>query len=311
MRLSKQERIAAIVVLVLVILVAGVFIFIKPNIETINATKETLAIKEREYNDAVNKAAKKGQLREDILAAYDKGKNLADMFYPELAAYEADYELHEFLSNSKAKILIEDLQVSAPTTGGLNSNLVAPSEVQYALKDYVNQGSNGVVTDPSLIRQAMIQVALGDPQTIGATTITLTVQAIDPQELLNFADEINRYQKSENGKSIRKAVELSGISIKDEKTIAEYEALAEEILDEAEEAAAKVFKDKTGYTLRGSGNPNMVPGPIVDGEGGAATGDEEADIVEYIYQMKCSITFYSIERMQDPTPTLDEQDAAA
>lgn len=313
MRLSKQERIAAVVVLVLVILVAGAFLLIKPNIETIIATKATLASKEAEYNEAVKKAGTKGQLREDILAAYDKGKNLADMFYPELAPYEADYELHEFLSTSKANVYIEDLTVDAPTTAGLGTSIFPPAEVQYALKDYVNQGGSTEPTDPNLIRQAAIQLALGEAQTIGATTITFTVQAIDPEELLKFSDEVNRYQKSENGKSIRKAVELSGIEIIDAKATAEYQALAEKILAEAEAAAAKVFKDKTGLNLSGYEDANNNAGAPAAGDGngaGAGGEEEEGDIVEYVYKMTCSITFYSIERMQDPTPTLNEQDAA-
>lgn len=307
MRLSKQERIAAIVVLVLVILVAGVFLFIKPRIETIIATKETLTAKEAEYNEAVNKAATKDQLKTDILAAYDKGKNLADMFFPELAAYEADYELQEFLATSTANVLIEDLRVSAPTTGNLSSNLISPPTVQYALKDYVNQGSSDEELNPSLVRQAMILSALGEPQTIGTTTITFTVQAIESEELLKFADEINRYQKNENGKSIRKAIELGGITIIDAKAKSDYDKLAEDILDEAEEAAAKVFKEKTGFDLQGFTPGLVVPGPTENAEG---DNNETADIVEYIYQMTTSITFYSIERMQDPTKTLNDQDAA-
>lgn len=303
MKLSKQERIAAIVVVVLVILVAGVFLFIKPNIETIISTKETLAIKEREYNEAVNKAATKGKLREDILSAYEKGKNMADMFYPELAGYEADFEFHEFLATSKADILIEDLEVAAPTTAGLSTSVFVPANIEYALKDYVNQGSSNEITDPGIIRQTSIQSLLGEPQTIGATTITFTVKAIDPEELLKFSDEVNRYQKSENGKNIRKAVELNGIEIIDAKATADYERLAAEILEEAEAAAAKVFKEKTGLNLADYQDPSQNPQMPEE--------EPQGEIVEYVYSMTCSITFYSIERMQDPTPTLDEQDAAA
>ena len=304
MRLSKQERIAAIVVLVLVILVAGVFLFIKPNIETIMATRETLSIKEREYNDAVNKVATKGQLREDILTAYDKGKNMADMFFPELADYQADFELQEFLATSKANVLIETLEeITPPATAGLSATLYVPANVQYALKEYVNQGNSNEITDPALIRQAQIAAALGEPQTIGATTVTFTVQALEPAELLKFADEVNRYQKSENGKSIRKAMELNGIEIVDEKLNNAYKKRAEEIIASAGPTAAKLFQEKTGYILSDYIEPDEDPM-------GAGT-PEEAGVTEYVYKMTCSLTFYSIERMQDPTSVLDEQDRTA
>ena len=324
MKLSKQERIAAIVVLVLVILVAGVFLFIKPNIETINATKATLEAKEREYNNAVDRVATKDSLRTQILAAYDKGKDLADMFFPQLAAYEADNEFRAFLETCEANVYIEDLEVSEPATASLGTSIFTPPNVQYALKDYVNQGS-AAVEDPRLARQQMIRTALGDAQTIGASTVKFTVKAITQEDLLKFADEVNRYQKSENGKNIRKAIELSGVAIEYPLVNDIYKLLSDAILAEAEASAAGVFKDKTGFTLSGYENttattPSVTPGDIEGGitgepgntgNAGNANEEQNVSIVQYIYSMDCSITFYSIERMQDPTPTLDDQDKTA
>ena len=323
MKLSKQERIAAVVVVILVILVAGVFIFIKPNIETITATKATLESKEKEYNEAVNRVATKDGLKTQILEAYNKGKNLADMFYPELSAYEADDLLREFLASCKANVLVDSISsVSAPTTANLNTSIYVPAEVQYALKEYVNQGGSDVITDPRLLRQAMIQSALGEAQTIGATTISFSVKSTTYEDLLLFADEVNRYQKTENGKSIRKAIELNTIDFQDEQTIDRYEAQAESILLHAEAAAAKIFKDRTGMTLGGiketeiSGEVPDFTGEGEEGNAGAGTGsgngnvEFEADIEHYYYEMPCTITFYSIVRMEDPTAVLNEQDAA-
>lgn len=311
MKLSKQERIAAVVVLVLVILVAGVFLFIKPNIETINATKATLSAKETEYNNAVNRVATKDSLRTQILDSYDRGKNLADMFFPELAAYELDNEFRAFLETCKSNVMVEDLTVSAPRTASLSTNVYIPAEVQYALKDYVNQGGGNTVTDPRLIRQETIRTALGDAQTIGASTVTFTVKSTSQEELLKFADDVNRYQKKENGKDIRKAVELSGVSFSYPIITDEYNQMADNILRQAEAAAARVFREETGANLSGYENVT-APTPTPDGENAApGNADEDTSITEYVFSMSCSITFYSIVRMEDPTPTLDEQDKAA
>ena len=54
-----------------------------------------------------------------------------------------------------------------------------------------------------ILNQAIIQSALGEAQTIGATTISFTVKAITSEDLLKFADEVNNYQKTENGKTIQ------------------------------------------------------------------------------------------------------------
>lgn len=311
MKLSKQERIAAIVVIILVILVAGVFLFIKPNIETIIATKATLASKEKEYNDAVAKAGTKDELKGQILDSYNKGKNLADMFFPELASYELDNEFRAFLESCESNVLVESLTVSEPGTAVLGTNLFVPPEVQYALKDYVNQGASSAVTDPRLLRQAMILAALGEAQTIGASTVTFTVIAPSTDELLKFADEVNNYTKNENGKNIRKSIELNSIAIGDPKATEDYNALSDEIRAKAEAAAAKIFQDKTGTSLDGVALP--APGDNDDTTGGDNNGEEDNDdsnIDHYIFSMNCTITFYSIERMQDPTAQLNEQDVA-
>ena len=305
MKLSKQERIAAIVVVILVILVAGVFIFIKPNIETITATKATLESKEKEYNDAVNRVATKDGLRTQILEAYNRGKNLADMFYPELSAYEADDLLREFLASSKANILVEGITgVSAPTTANLSTNIYVPADVQYALKEYVNQGGSDEITDPRLLRQAMIQSELGEAQTIGAATISFTVKAITYEDLLLFADEVNRYQKTENGKTIRKAIELDTIDFVDDETTDNYKVLAEQLKTQAEAAARRD---------NGAPDSSIAPTTPSDGESGTTGGsgnDDNKNGKMYLYEMPCTITFYSIVRMEDPTAVLNEQDAA-
>ena len=305
MKLSKQERIAAIVIVALIILVAGIFVFIKPNIETIGSTKATLKAKEDEYNADVAKVARKEELKKQILDTYDEGKNKADMFFPELTSYELDNEFRAFLSQCKANVMVEDMTVSEPTTASLGTSVYIPTQVQYALKDFVNQGTDTDITktDPNLIRQAAIQLALGEPQTIGASTVKFTVKATDYNELMKFADEVNNYQKDENGNKTRKAIMLSGLAFEDVKANNEYDKQSEKILAEAEKAAAEVFKEKTGKTLAGSENKNTASDSDKE--------EESTELVEVYYTLDCSITFYSIERMQDPTEKLDAQDKAA
>lgn len=326
MKLSKQERIAAIVLIILVIVVAGVFLFIKPNIETIISTKETLSAKQKEYDDDVAKAGTKGELRDGIIAAYNNGKNVADRFFTELSAYEADNEFRAFLESCEANVLVEDLTVSAPGTAGLSSSMFVPTEVQYALKEFVNQGNTNEELDPGLVRQAAVMVILGEPQTIGATTVSFTLKATSLDDILKFADEVNNYAKNENGASVRKAIELNTITFTDNKAVDEYTALAESLKAQAEAKAGEVFKDKTGSDLSGfssSGNGNTNTSTPANGDNNDNNNDDnnantpggneqgEENLNHYYFEMPCTITFYSVERMQDPTPILDAQDKAA
>lgn len=301
MKLSKQERIAVIVIAILVILVVGVFVFIKPNIETINATKATLETKNKELSDAKTKAATKDGLREQILAAYDKGKNTADMFYPEMKSYEVDNEVRAFLEQCETEVLVESLTVSQPQTASLSTSVFVPSSVSYALKDYVNQGVTTDITkiDPNLIRQVAIRAALGDAQTIGASTATFTIKAETKEALLSFADEVNDYVKDQNGKETRMAVSINNIAFEDKELIEEYRERAEgnennnTNTPSAREAAPPANNDNNDNNDNDNDNNND---------------DENA---EEFFELSVTLTFYSIERMQDPTATLDAQDTPA
>lgn len=357
MKLSKQERIAAIVVIVLVIIVAGVFIFIKPNIETILSTKETLAAKQKEYEDDVERAKTKDQLKAQILSAYDDGKNLADMFFTELTTYELDNEFRAFLEQveNRENIYVGSFTVSEPGTAGLSASVYTPSSTSYALKNYVNQGGSTEVENNNLIRQRMIQANLGEAQTIGASTVKFTLYAASMEDLLKFADEVNNYEMTVNGKKVRKAIELNGVSFSDERTSyllkkrgteqgAEATTAGAETFEaflngnaritreaEAEPAAATPAPATPAPTTPAPTTPapttpapttpapttpapttndpgsNDTPGEPLDAE--MTDGEEQMDY--YLYQLDCTITFYSIERMSDPTPTLTEQDKAA
>lgn len=299
MKLSKQERIAVIVIAILVILVVGVFVFIKPNIETINATKATLETKNKELSDAKTKAATKDGLREQILAAYDKGKNTADMFYPEMKSYEVDNEVRAFLEQCEAEVLVESLTVSQPQTASLSTSVFVPSSVSYALKDYVNQGVTTDITkiDPNLIRQVAIRTALGDAQTIGASTATFTIKAETKEALLSFADEVNDYVKDQNGKDTRMAVSINNISFEDKELIEEYRERAE--------------GNENNNTNTPSAREAAPPANNDNNDNDNNNNNNDDENAEEFFELSVTLTFYSIERMQDPTATLDAQDTPA
>ncbi len=352
MKLSKQERIAAIVVIVLVILVAGAFIFIKPNIETITATKASLDAKIKEYEDDVERAKTKDTLKTQILSAYDDGKNLADMFFPELKSYEVDNEFRKFLAqvSNRNNLYVDSLTVSSPGTAGLGTSVYTPSSTQYALKNYASQGSTAASANGNLLRQRMIQTNLGEAQTIGASTVSFTLYAATMEDLLTFADEVNNYEMSVNGKNVRKAVELNGVSFTDARTQYLLDKRGKEALTDANEAGLNAYKDLlanpdrsvTRSALAATADPAATPAqtatpapatpapatpapttpapttPAPTTPDNTATDpgedldtemtDSEEKMEYYFYSLNCTITFYSIERMQDPSPTLAEQD---
>lgn len=307
MKLSKQERIAAIVVLIILIIGLGGWLFVKPKIDNIITTNKTLDSKQQEYNAAVEKSQRKEPLRNDIIAAYKKGEHMADMFFPELKSYEADAAFREFLAQCKSRVVVESLQVGEPTTATLGTQFYASNEVTYALKTYATQGAEPSVKEILRdARQLLLLTKLGTAQTIGASTVSFTVSAYTQEDLLKFVDEINHYVKVENGEEVRKAIKIDGLTLEYKDIAEEYGALVKE------KQSTMVTDGKSAYVAANPGkktdSENNQQG--TDPNGGSAQASENDNIVTAppLFTWSDTMTFYCIERMQDPTPQLDMQD---
>lgn len=314
MKLSKQERIGALIILAVVILALGAFLLIKPKFEEIGATTLTLATKQTELKTAKEKAARKGQLRTEIEAAYQQGEHLADMFFPELTAYEADDAFRTFVKQCKLPIVVEEITVNEPTTSTLSVSFFDPTEVSYDLKSYVSQGMDSSNDDPNSARETALRNALSGSQTIGSSTVDFTLSALSIDDVIKFVDEVNNYfikdetlkdeNTPEDDKGIRKAIAVNALSIPYDELNAIYEAYVEnstaamEVLGNA--AIAEIIAKRENPNLsQPLGQATELEPPIIGGE------DED---VAWLFTYSDSLTFYSIERMQDPKALLNEQD---
>lgn len=298
MRLSKQERIAALIILAVVVIALGAFLIVKPSVETFFSTKATLASKTEERDKMVERRATKDPLRKDIEKAYEDGEHLADMFFPEFKAYEADEAFRAFLAQCEANVVVESLTVSEATTATLGAYFYTPTSIEYALKTYATSGVEPTEEEAKLAaRQQALQSALSEPQTIGASTVEFAVSAKVRDEIIKFADEINDYVIKEGGGDTRKAIMLNGIELTYEEVNERYDALIEEnnkfMSAEGEKAlAAEIGK----------------PGPNIPLDTNEGEDEGEATLSAYLFTFEGSVTFYSIERMQDPKAQLDLQD---
>ncbi|MDE6030292.1 MAG: hypothetical protein K2G32_01560, partial [Oscillospiraceae bacterium] len=255
----------------------------------------------------------KGPLRDQVLDAYKQGETLADMFFPELCNYDAEAEFRAFLAQCESNVLVESLTVSSPSTSTLTATFYTKPEVTYALKSYVTQGLEP--TEEELAaenRQLILSEALGSGQTVGSTTITFTVNAIEQEELLKFCDEVNSYVKDEHGTPTRKALMIGGISMEFSDIQDEYKEIIAEIQEKADDEALTALIKNAG--VKPKDQPNSPNTPNTENQNpndpNNANAQDEADwtITDYIYELTTSITFYSVEHMQDPTEQLDQQD---
>jgi len=300
MRFSKQERIAVLIILAVIVIALGAFLIIKPAIEDYNATTKTIESKQKQLDDLNTRRATKDPLREEIENAYKEGEHLADMFFPEFASYEADDAFRAFIKQCKTNIIVEQVTVEEPTTETLGAVFFTPSSVEYALKTYATSGTEPTAEEAArAARLLALQSALSEPQTIGASKVQFTVTAKARDDILKFADEVNDYIVKEEGGDTRKAIMISGMEFTFDEVNEKYDALIEKNIAEMDVIGQQALAAEIG------GTPPEVPPTEEEGE---EKPDGEAALSAYLFTYEGTLTFYSIERMQDPKKQLDLQD---
>lgn len=308
MKLSKQERIGALIILAIVILALGAFLLVKPKIESIGSARETLETKRTELQNDQAKQQLKPGLREQIEAAYQQGEHLADMFFPELTSYEADDAFRAFLKQCNLPVVVESISVKEPGTSSLSVSFFTPSEVTYALKSYVSQGRDTANDDPNAGRMAALQSALMESQTIGSSEVSFTVSALTQDDIIKFVDAVNNYYIKDEGvetgdeRGIRKAVSITNLSL----PFSEANTVWDAYIEASNEAMATLGETALAEIKAKKENPDAAQQPA---EAGDRVVPSEIDYEETLpYTYTDTFTFYSIERMQSPKAILDEQD---
>ena len=302
MKLSKQERIGVLIIAVILILGLGIWLFIVPKVQTVKASDVTLNSKITERDEAFARAATKDQLKKDVLAAYEKGSDQANMFFEEMTAYQADQEFRAFLEQCDANVLVESLSVDEPDAYTLSPEYFEAEEVEYDLKTYVTQGVEPTEAELATEeRWKAVKALLGKSQDVGSIAIEFSVSALTPEDLLAFCDEVNEYIKTENGKDTRKAVMLEGISVSYPLNEVVFDELMAEIeMEAAEKAIEELYKK---YNMKVPVDEKQEQGEKEDEEK-----EETLNPEDYVYTLDTKIIFYSIERMQDPTAQLEAQE---
>ncbi len=228
MKISKQERIIIVCLLVAAILGVGIFLFILPNYNNIGANNKTLAAAKEEYQELQTKLEHEATIDDEIKAAYEEGKDLANTFYDDLTTYEADEIMRQFIAKGK-DITVDGLSISPMSTETLSISVFMPTEVTYPLKDFANtvvtQDEEAVDIESMTPRELVIyakklvstMLALSEPVTVGCTSVSFTASSDKLENLHAFADLLNAGVYDEkivgaDGKPQRKATYVNGVT---------------------------------------------------------------------------------------------------
>lgn len=303
MKLSKQERIGVLIIAVILILGLGIWFMIVPKINAINASNAQLDAKKAELVSAEERRALKDPLKDQVLDAYKSGENLANMFFEEMTPYEVDVEFRAFLEQLDVNVMVDSISISNATTYTLSPTYFTEKEVTYPLKEYVTAGLEPSEEElAAASRQAILRDTLGTSQTVGAISVDFNVQALSMEDLIKFCDEVNAYFKEENGTSTRKAIMMDAAAFDYEEIEEAYNEIIEAIELEAEDTALnELYKNHGLKRPADTGTPDTP-------DAGTENEEETLTLVDYIYTMPVHLTFYSVERMQDPTEQLEAQE---
>ena len=299
MKLSKQERIGALIILAIVILALGGFLLVKPKFEEVARTQSTLETRQKELQAAKARQQRKGTLREQIEAEYEEGEHLADMFFPELTSYDAHRAFIDFIKQLDIPAVVEDVSVSNPGTQTLSASFYTPTSVSYALKTYVTQGLEKSEEEIRFEqRNQALRSALSGSQTVGASRVAFTVTLLSRDDMIAFVDAVNDYKIREAGaaEEVRKAISVSNLNVVYEEVNTIYDHVVGLSTEEMTRAGRAVLRE-LGYEGYEDG-------------GSSESGSEEVPEVKFppTYTYSENLTFLSIERMQDPKELLDNQD---
>lgn len=318
MKLSKQERIAVLIIAVVILLGLGIFLFIVPKFEAIGTSSASLINKQIELQTDIDRADTKVQLGEDVKKAYDDGRDIANMFFKEMKPYEADNEIREFIQYCKdngVNIAVDSLSIGNPGVSTLGVTFYTEPTVEYDLKTYATQGQEPSQEElDAQNRDAIMQAALASTQNVGSIDVSFTVTTLNSEDMLKFVDIINDYYKQEDGgTATRKAIRLSsGLTITDKDVENKYSEYVEDLTAKAsKDANTRLEKDTGKSTGAKDQNNTAAADTAADGENtnNNKNDDKTTSFEDNTCQVSVTLTMYSIERMQDPTDQLAAQNA--
>lgn len=192
MNLSKIEKAIIIILVVGAIIAGGIFLFIKPAKDGIDASKTKLAAIQKEEEDLNAELSREATIDDEIKEAKKSAETLEGGFYPDLTTYEAVEIVHAHLAKSNLTTL--GIEAELLTTHDLELEIYEETPVIYDLKSY-SQSARG--TEGEVLLEGEFKD--GDKKyTIVADTIT-NISILDEEgntiEMSKYSDTMKKAYK--------------------------------------------------------------------------------------------------------------------
>lgn len=131
MKMSYRDRVICIVAIIFVVILAGIFLVVKPMVTKISTNKSTLATVQAEEERIRGLIEQIQPLENNIKTEYDNSKVYADNFAEGRESYQADQFLQEYFNSSNVEVL--SMTTNEPTNEVIEFYSYAPNVITYPL----------------------------------------------------------------------------------------------------------------------------------------------------------------------------------
>ena len=214
MKLTNKEMAILSVFLSIVIIVAGLFLFIMPEYEKIDPNRSSLESAKNQKEQIYQSLAREATIDQEIQDAVDQANVNALYFYDDLTSYEADVILREILEATKMST--NTLTINSYTTSTLSVTDYVETIVTYPLKEYsgfiddrINAGEltaeydeegNLIIPDDFMekfedaLKEYMTALLSTQTQTVGSITVNFVIEGRrgDFLNFLNYVADLDK-----------------------------------------------------------------------------------------------------------------------
>ena len=134
MKLSYRDKVIFVVVIVLVVLAIGFFVFVKAKIQESQDVKANLAVKEQELQEVHDKIDTLPGLKTQLKDTIKEVDTLQKNFLDEELNFQADQYLYALLSDIPGIVKFNSMKISGEDSGELNAYFYDRNAVSYDIK---------------------------------------------------------------------------------------------------------------------------------------------------------------------------------
>lgn len=187
MKLSYRDKVIFIVVIVILVLVAGFFVFIKSKITESQDVKNNLTIKQQEQDELKAKIETLPTLKKTLEDSIKKVDDAQSIFLTEQEAYESDQYVHDLMIQAgEENFMFKGMELTGEVEGSLSQYFYIRNDVAYDLK--INADLTGDSLDQEVYdKYYKTNPKAADDVTVAVDELVITIgMPVDENECINF-----------------------------------------------------------------------------------------------------------------------------